>query len=218
MSFILDALKKSEIDRQQRGGVEFASLPVSPRTASVPRWLWVVGVLLLINLAVMAGLLLRANSSPTQAVPPVVENAAPAPNTDSASQPSFEQQVAAAKKRLPEQAVVDEARGIDGVDRTPDTATPAVQAVLISQNPAAVPASDQYPSLQEVRASGKIQLPDLHLDIHVYSATPKDRFVFINMAKLREGSRLEEGPVIVEITPDGVVLEHQGQHFLLPRE
>jgi general secretion pathway protein B len=63
-----------------------------------------------------------------------------------------------------------------------------------------------------------MQLPDLHLDIHVYSEVPKDRFVFINMSKLREGSQLAEGPVVAEITPDGVVLGHQGQYFLLSRE
>jgi hypothetical protein len=38
------------------------------------------------------------------------------------------------------------------------------------------------------------------------------------MAKHREQSKLEEGPVVVEITPDGVILEHQGTTFLLPRE
>jgi general secretion pathway protein B len=218
MSFILDALKKSETDRQQQGGAEFAALPVSPRAASVPRWLWIVGLLLTINLVVLVGLLLRADSPPTPATRPVVEQTHPTPITESASQPSFEQQVAAAKKRLPEQQSTVEVQATGAADKVPDVATPDLQAVLISQNPSAVPASDRYPTLQEVRASGKIQLPDLHLDIHVYSATPKDRFVFINMSKLREGSRLDEGPVIEEITPDGVVLEHQGQHFLLPRE
>jgi general secretion pathway protein B len=218
MSFILDALKKSEIDRQQQGGAEFAALPVSPRVASVPRWLWIVGLLLAVNLVVLVGLLLRADPPPMPASLPAVEQTRPTPIAESAPQPSFEQQVAAARKRLPEPSPAVDVPRANAGDKVPDVGSAAVQAVLISQNPSAVPASDRYPSLQEVRASGKIQLPDLHLDIHVYSAAPRDRFVFINMAKLREGSRLDEGPVVVEITPDGVVLEHQGQHFLLPRE
>jgi general secretion pathway protein B len=74
------------------------------------------------------------------------------------------------------------------------------------------------PSIHEVRASGAITLPDLHIDIHVYSDVPEDRFVFINMAKQREGTRLSEGPVVTEITPEGVVLNYQGTLFLLPRE
>jgi general secretion pathway protein B len=212
MSFILDALKKSEIDRQQQGGAEFASIPVSPRTASVPRWLWVVGLLLIVNLAVLVGLLLRPDSSPTQASLPVIEQNKPAPEPEEPTSASFERQVAAAKERLPAQ------QPADAVRPAAMTANPTVQSVLISQNPAAVPASDRYPTLQELRASGKTQLPDLHLDIHVFSAVPKDRFVFVNMSKLREGSQLDEGPVVVEITTDGVVLQHQGQNFLLSRE
>jgi hypothetical protein len=37
------------------------------------------------------------------------------------------------------------------------------------------------------------------------------------MNKYSEGDRLKEGPVVEEITPDGAILEHQGQRFLLPR-
>ena len=74
------------------------------------------------------------------------------------------------------------------------------------------------PRFNELRAEGVLQLPDLHLDIHVYSDVPKERFVFINMTKLRQGDRLDEGPVVKSITPDGVVLDYQGTSFLLPRE
>lgn len=61
-------------------------------------------------------------------------------------------------------------------------------------------------------------MTDLHLDIHVFGDSPSDRFVFINMAKHRENSQLSSGPVVREITPDGVILEHEGTTFLLPRE
>ncbi|NOR67834.1 MAG: GspB domain-containing protein, partial [Woeseiaceae bacterium] len=61
-------------------------------------------------------------------------------------------------------------------------------------------------------------LPDLHLDIHVYSDQPAERFVFVNMNKYREQARLAEGPLVKEITPEGVILEHLGNGFLLPRE
>ena len=78
--------------------------------------------------------------------------------------------------------------------------------------------SAALPTIHEVRANGAIVLPDLHLDIHVFSDIPEDRFVFINMSKVRENSRLAEGPVVEEITPEGVVLEYSGTSFLLPRE
>lgn len=212
MSFILDALKKSESDRQQQGHAEFAGVPTSPGRPSVPRWLWVLGILLAINLVVLIGLLIKPDSiaEPT-AVPAQAEmNKMPVANTD--SPPSFKEQVASAQLNPPEQQTTDSIVEKDAQTRT------LVKPVLISQNPAAIPAADLYPSIQEVRASGMSDLPELHLDIHVYSSAPKDRFVFINMVKLREGSRLSEGPKIFEITPDGVVLEHQGQSFLLLRD
>jgi len=69
-----------------------------------------------------------------------------------------------------------------------------------------------------LRLNGSLQLPDLRIDIHVFSDKPDDRFVFINMVKHREQSQLAEGPVVREITTDGVILQHQGRTFLLPRE
>ena len=73
-------------------------------------------------------------------------------------------------------------------------------------------------TIDELRLDGVLQLAELHLDIHVYNDDPVERFVFINMDKHREQSQLDEGPVVREITRDGVVLEYQGQVFLLPRE
>ena len=208
MSFILDALKKSETDRQQQGNAEFAAVPIGPRATSVPRWLWVVGVLLAINLIVLIGLLLRPDSSPSTTQTAVSTISRPS-QPEVTLPPSFEEKVATAQKNVPAQQEADAE-----VEAAADT----VRAVLISQDPSSVSSDDLHPTLQEIRARGALNLPELHLDIHVYSDEPKDRFVFINMSKLREGSQLAEGPVVVEITLDGVVLGHQGQFFILPRE
>ena len=206
MSFILDALKKSETDRQQQGNAEFAAVPIGPRATSVPRWLWVVGVLLAINLIVLIGLLLRPDSSPSTTQTAVSTISRPS-QPDVTSPPSFEEKVATAQQNVPAQQAADA-----------EVEAATVRAVLISQDPSSVSSDDLHPTLQEIRARGALNLPELHLDIHVYSDAPKDRFVFINMSKLREGSQLAEGPVVAEITPDGVVLGHQGQFFILPRE
>jgi len=53
----------------------------------------------------------------------------------------------------------------------------------------------------------------LHLDVHVFSETPGERFVLINMRKYRQGERLQEGPVVDDITPDSVILSFRGQRF-----
>ena len=61
-------------------------------------------------------------------------------------------------------------------------------------------------------------MPELHLDIHVYSVQADERFVFVNMSKYKEGTTLNEGPRIVEIATDGLVLDYFGTRFLLARE
>lgn len=212
MSFILDALKKSEIDRQQQGSSEFSGVPTSPATSSVPRWLWVLGILLAINLVVLIALLFKPDTATSPTAVAARGETENIPAAEIAAPPSFEQQVAVAQRNAPEGQT-----GIAIVAPEVTTST-FVKPVLISQNPSAVAAADLYPTLQEVRASGSTNLPELHLDIHVYSSEPEDRFVFINMVKLREGSELTEGPQVSEITPEGVVLEHHGQLFLLPRD
>jgi hypothetical protein len=71
------------------------------------------------------------------------------------------------------------------------------------------------PSLEELRLKGSVNLPALHIDLHVYNESASRRFVSINMNKYRENERLTEGPVLREITPEGVVLEYEGKAFAL---
>jgi hypothetical protein len=78
--------------------------------------------------------------------------------------------------------------------------------------------TESYATFNDLRAQGLLQLPDMHLDIHVYSSNPEDRFVFVNMSKYKERATLDEGPVVKAITPEGVILEYLGTGFLLPRE
>jgi general secretion pathway protein B len=64
MSFILEALKKSENERQRQAGPGFATIPESPERKSRGRWPLVVAGLLILNLAVLAYVLLRDKPQP----------------------------------------------------------------------------------------------------------------------------------------------------------
>lgn len=204
MSFILDALRKSETDRQQRGSAEFAGVPTSNRRENPPRWLWVLGLLLAVNLVVLIGLLLRPDT-PTVATTttPIAQTTPSVPETSD----RFAEQVAAARQNSPPR---QEAR--------PEAVTKPVSAAVAASTPASQQDAINLPTIHDVVANGIVSLPELHVDIHVYSEIPGDRFVFINMIKHKEGSRLAEGPVVTEITPQGVVLEQNGTSFLLPRD
>lgn len=225
MSFILDALKKSETERQQQGSAEFAKVPTGGRPTRAPAWLLVLGVLLAINLVVLIGLLLKPPSAPQIVAATTAAESSMAPATDSRQPepqpiaaatdrdpPSFEDRVAQAKQDAP---TADAAASSNDVlqETGIEQATPAAGGNL---SPVANRAA--LPTIYEVIADGSIMLPELHLDIHVYSEVPQDRFVFINMSKQREKSQLGEGPIVDEITPDGVILTYRDKSFLLPRD
>lgn len=210
MSFILDALKKSETERQQQGPSDFANVPSSTESPGVPRWLWVLGLLLAVNLAVLLGVLLRDDEPGIDSAPAEASRV----QQESASGPSFSERIREARERETAASVSAAA--------APE---PVAQPAATQQPPAPVQSRPQpeftlaeLPTADELRATGQLQLSDLHLDIHVYSEKPAERFVFINMVKHREKSRLAEGPIVQEITPEGVILDYSGTRFLLPRE
>ncbi len=60
-------------------------------------------------------------------------------------------------------------------------------------------------------------LPNLHMDIHVFSEQPGNRFVFINSRKYRQGQTTREGVVIEEITPTGATMSYRGERFSMAR-
>ena len=203
MSLILDALKKSETERQQQGSAEFSNVPASSPSASPARWLWILAVLLLVNFAVLIGILMRSDDAPAVVT-------APDTPADEVVQPAagFAEQIAEAVASQPKPAPKERQEP----PATSVASSPQVASATNGTTQASVPTIDQ------LRLAGTLQIAPLHLDIHVFSENPADRFVFINMVKHREDSRIAEGPVVREITTDGVILEYQGRAFLLPRE
>ena len=73
MSLILDALRKSEHERQRQTGPALAEVPVAAPKPRTNAWATGAIALLLVNLVVVGVLLIRkANREPEAAVPAVV--------------------------------------------------------------------------------------------------------------------------------------------------
>jgi general secretion pathway protein B len=94
MSFILDALKKSETDRQRQNGPALFEVKVAPPRMGLPLWAVALAVLLAVNLVIVGWVLLRRPSSPAEAAasavapgasPGVAATASPAGSTPSTS-------------------------------------------------------------------------------------------------------------------------------------
>jgi general secretion pathway protein B len=67
MSFILDALKKSETDRQRQNGPALFEVKVAPPRTGLPLWAVALAVLLAVNLVIVAWVVLRRPSAPAEA-------------------------------------------------------------------------------------------------------------------------------------------------------
>ena len=78
MSFILDALKKSESDRQRQSGPSLFEVKVAPPRRTLPIWAVAIAALLAINVIVISWMLLRhpAAQEPTAASSTVSPRAA----------------------------------------------------------------------------------------------------------------------------------------------
>jgi general secretion pathway protein B len=204
MSFILDALKKSESDRQQQSAPDMSAVPTGAARVTVPRWLWWLMALLVVNLVVLTVVLIK----PATVAGNVPAIATPAPIA----------------RELPQVTRPATGLGESVPIGTEDTAPSIAQlpAPVMAPPPVAQRASPAETQLQltfnDIRANGDLTLPDLNIDIHVYSAQPADRFVFINMNQYRENATLVEGPLLREITTEGAILEYAGNVFLLPRD
>jgi general secretion pathway protein B len=242
MSFILDALKKSELERQRQSVPGLADSGVARPRPRLPLWAIALGLLLAVNLLVLlfvltrsflasphapatgapprsatvAGIADRAGVESQDSPPPAV--AAPVAGTGHFSPldaPVYAPEVPVPSP-LPAAAVVPgpEARSVNaGVSIKTRRADP-----LLSDGDYKVGDDELLPTINEVTLTGAQALPELHLDVHVFATRPAERFVYVNMRKYHEGSILQEGPTIERIRRDGVILSYQGLRFLLPRQ
>ena len=225
MSFILDALKKSEREREQHAQGMQPDV-IYRRSHVQPVWMIVVVVLLLANMALVMVVWLHGshqqqgpmitvnNSTPTAA-----QSTASAANTSSTSseirslQNETQPQDETAK-------ILANAPPPDGPQLVrqinPDDAAKSGTNPMINSYPK--PSGSSIPTLDSIGGNAALNLPTLHLDIHVYSINAAERFVFINMKKYTEGQVLKEGPTLEHITPEGAVLKQGEQEFLLSKQ
>jgi general secretion pathway protein B len=306
MSFILDALRKSEHARQREKGPGLAEVPVAPPKPKKNVWATVAVGLLVVNLIAIGVLLLRraGNGSATEAatadaaapgvaaatpaapapgasivappqnagaavvgVPPPASNggyagSAPTPYpsqaTPRAIPPVLQPALPAAGNGGTHNPLEDELSGGTAGDGSYDdgydgyengapypTAPPGITgppkrgSVVYETLPEADPvtspsraaanaaaarnaagpapaAVSTLPTLDDL--GGQTGLPELRVELHIYSTNPAERFVFINGHRYREGDTMQGGPRVDRITADGAEMSYRGNRFVLPRQ
>ena len=232
MSFILDALKKSEIERQRQSQPGLMDTPAAQRRGRLPLWAVLLGALLTINIIVLSLMLMR-NGAPAPAPQPkrhadaAAVPAGKAPAIADHFSPLDQTPVYAPEIPVPAEG----ASSGNGPSVVAPLVTPpssgrrsGLRSALRRPDPVLLDEAanadneEVLPTINEISLSGAQALPELHLDVHVYATTPADRFVYINMRKYHEGASLPEGAIVEHIRRDGVVLNYQGLRFILPRQ
>jgi general secretion pathway protein B len=223
MSFILDALRKSEIERQRQSAPGIADFPVARADRRLPVALVAIGVLLAVNVAVVLFFILRDARDPaSEATPAPVALA-----TSVTSAPPVEAAPASAMRPAPgvppsiagapgEELPLPEAEEFGSLATLPpDAPDPTLLPDAPVESPAVVYAD--APPVGALSTQAPAGLPELTVDLHIFADEPAKRAVFINGRRYIQGAQIAEGPVVEDITREGAVLSHRGRRFLLPR-
>lgn len=232
MSFILDALKKSESDRQRQSGPALFEVKVTPPRPRFPYWALALAVLLVINIAVGAWVFLhrpppaeasnQTAASPagasTQSAPPTAAVVA-TPSSPAAAPTVITAPPPATPSAGRPEPVLSNSETRDA-SQNPDDYAPAVAPDKQNQDQGHVHSGTEsgLKSYTDAATSPDSHMPALRVDLHVYAARPEERFVLINMHRLHEGDSLPEGVRVESITPEGVVVSYQGAKFFLEHE
>ncbi|NLO79541.1 MAG: general secretion pathway protein GspB [Xanthomonadaceae bacterium] len=191
MSFILEALRRSEKERRRLESDDGSPL-LPPGEQPRRRWLpWLLAGLLSLNLAALAWLLLRQPTPDPDPAPAV----AAAPDTASARLADLAGQPAApAAKPAPTTALPP---------------APLQPTVVAAPEP-------EPPWLFELSEEFRQALPSFQVGMHVYARQPQARFVLVDERTVREGQEIAPGLQLLEITPRGLILGFRGQRFQVP--
>lgn len=203
MSYILDALKKSDQMRKRGAAPTLQSASVvsvqPPRSRGV--YFGLSGAILMCGIAI--GWL-----RPWQATveSPLMPAAITAPTAvqqsgrDAVSQPLQQWRTAEADTAKPETRVKPEVRG----GGSPADSSDGDEKEVVA--------------MEELPPSIQAEIPALAIQMHAYSKIPRQRLVSINSKILREGEFLAPGLILVRITPEGMILGYKGYRFQRARE
>lgn len=221
MSYILDALRKADAQRERspsRGiHAQPATLSAPPENSGMASRLWLVVVALVVSAGLLAvamwwfGWFVRPAAPAVGAVvaPPVAAIAATAPP---AAPPAPAAEVMPAAPPAPPLPA----------------APPAREALKPAPAVTAYPPATAYPPpptasdpgrllvLAELPADVQRELPKLAIGGGVYSSTPAQRLLIVNGQVLNEGAEAAPGVLLEQIRPKTAVFNFRGYRYGMP--
>lgn len=202
MSYILDALKKSEQDRGNGSVPNIQTIHSSAlnyHQSDRPVWPWILIAALIINVFILVYFLKPATHT---------ENTQPVAN------PTTNE-----NNLVPQNSRVAESRAL----AAPIIAAPAITRALpemaapLAENnftaPATRPETKMLVDIDELPADVRQQIPDMVFSAHVYSSAPAQRSLVINNRFMEEGDAVGYDLTLVEITRHGAIFNFREHRF-----
>lgn len=219
MSYILDALRKSDLQRQRGAAPTLLAVQESAPARKRPAFL-TFGLLaaVLVGAGIVIGWLRPWQSEQVTPVPePVAAKPLEATPREPAPAPS-EMAPQPKPKRKPKPELPARAKPqTDGPPREADAAAPGTPAAPATERPVDTAADDagkqSVISMAELPPSVRQELPAMTISVHAYSGNPGARLVSINNRIVREGDYVVPGLELEEITPDGMIFGYKGYRF-----
>ncbi len=189
VSLILEALKKSEQQRQREKAPSLQSIhqpvAVEPKQTVQPWW-WLAVLVVICNLAFLGYWIWRQQ----QSVAPVASVATTSSTADESKE----------KVDSPAQSVT----ASKSVETQPEFTRIAPHAQPVQ--PETADKSLRVEEVSELPDNVRNNLPAMTFSFHVYSESPEQRTIIINDRRMREGDQISAGLQLQSITSDGVIL------------
>ncbi|MCK4704712.1 MAG: general secretion pathway protein GspB [Gammaproteobacteria bacterium] len=193
MSYILDALKKSEQDRGN-GSIPnvqtIHSSALNYHQEKRPLWPWILIVILIANVFLLIYFLKPETN---------IKNAAHDHSATTNNNASYQNRTAIENKSTPVPVAIT-APVIQRPDNKIATtrSTPQVKAIV---------------DIDELPANIRQQVPNMVFSAHVYSSSPIQRSLVINDRFMEEGSAVGQDLILVEITRSGAIFDFRDYRF-----
>jgi general secretion pathway protein B len=197
MSLILDALKKSEQQRQREKtpGLQSIHQPaISVEKKSVQSWWPFIAIIVVCNFTFLGYWFWRQQT----AVTPTTSN----------TEPIAAQTTAAPPEKSPQSVPTRDAESTSS-----QSEFTRISPRETNTQSTSVDASQRIEEINELPDSVRNNLPAMTFSFHVYSQSSEQRTIIINDRRVREGDEIKAGLKLQSITEDGVILLFEGHRI-----
>ncbi|MCE3603110.1 general secretion pathway protein GspB [Massilia sp. P8910] len=230
MSYILEALKKAQAERQLGSAPTIHAVPLhagEPEREGAGTKPLVIGLALLaLGGAGAAVLAWRQQATPApvvQAAAPLAAIPAPAPVLAPAPAPAPAREplpmpVAEAPPRKPEpvKVAVAEVAKPERVRKTEPVKPAALKTEVAKADPAPAAPEEKLRTLRELPEALQREIPSISVGGYIYSKNPADRLLLIDKVLRREGEEVAPGLVLEKLLPKAAVMKYKGERYRHP--